>query len=151
MKRLLATALLLLRTSQAFAWNEKGHLVICRLAWRQLTDEQRAQVTAILKKHPHYEEYLTKGKPDGFSTDEWAFMKAGPWADWVRGGSARSYGHSTWHYINYPVTFPGRWRRSGQASAASGPGKSCLGHEPVPGQDQEGDRRGEGRLASFGG
>jgi hypothetical protein len=34
-------------------------------------------------------------------------MKAGAWADWVRGGSARSYGHSTWHYINYPVTFPG--------------------------------------------
>ena len=33
-------------------------------------------------------------------------MRAGAWADWVRSGSARSYGHSTWHYINYPVTFP---------------------------------------------
>jgi hypothetical protein len=52
-------------------------------------------------------EYLTKGKPEGFSTDEWVFMRAGPWTDWVRGGSAGSYGHSTCHYINYPVTFPG--------------------------------------------
>jgi hypothetical protein len=107
MKKLLAVVILVALASPALAWNEKGHLVVCRLAWRQLTDQQRAQVTAILKKHPHYEEYLTKGKPEGFSTDEWAFMKAGAWADWVRSGSARSYGHSTWHYINYPVTFPG--------------------------------------------
>jgi hypothetical protein len=103
----IALLLVIVLASPAFAWSEKGHLVVCRLAWRQLTDEQRAQVTAILKKHPHYEEYLSKGKPEGFSKDEWVFMRAGAWADWVRSGSARSYGHSMWHYINYPVTFPG--------------------------------------------
>ncbi|HEV8061393.1 MAG TPA: hypothetical protein VGP68_16055 [Gemmataceae bacterium] len=29
-------------TGQAFAWNEKGHLVVCRLAWRQLTNQRRS-------------------------------------------------------------------------------------------------------------
>ena len=40
MRKLLAIALLMLMASPAFAWNEKGHLVVCRLAWRQLTDQQ---------------------------------------------------------------------------------------------------------------
>jgi hypothetical protein len=93
--------------SPAQAWNEKGHYVVCRLAWLQMNEQQRAAVTEILKKHPHYDEYLIKGKHDGFTDDEWAFMRAGAWADWVRSGSARSYGHPTWHYINYPVCFPG--------------------------------------------
>ena len=96
-----------LSTGPAFAWNEKGHYVVCRLAWLQMNDQQRAAVTEILKKHPHYTEYQTKAKPEGFTTDEWVFMRAGAWADWIRSGSARSYGHSTWHYVNYPVCFPG--------------------------------------------
>lgn len=106
-KILIAVVVLLSFTGSAFAWNEKGHLVIYRLAWLQMTDEQRAAVTAILKKHPHYEAYLTKSKPDGFTVDEWAFMRAGPWADWIRGGQARAHGHSEWHYINYLICFPG--------------------------------------------
>jgi hypothetical protein len=57
-------------------------------------------VTAILKKHPHYDDYLTKQKPNGFTVDEWAFMRAGAWADWIRGGQARACGHSERHYIN---------------------------------------------------
>jgi hypothetical protein len=50
-------------------------------------------------------------------------MKAGAWADWVRGGSAMSYGHSTWHYINYPVKFQG---------GGVGPAK----HQPPEGQEK---------------
>lgn len=101
---------------------QKCHLVIWRLAWLQMTDEQRAAVTAILKKHPHYEPYLTKSKPDGFAVDEWAFMRAGPWADWIRGGQARAYVHSEWHYINYPICFPGL-------------GQSEEKHQPPAGQE----------------
>jgi hypothetical protein len=79
MKNLLAIGLLMLTASPGFAWNEKGHYVVCRLAWLQMTDPQRAAVTAILKRHPHYDAYLTKSKPNGFAVDEWAFMRAGPW------------------------------------------------------------------------
>jgi hypothetical protein len=77
------------------------------LAWLQMNDRERAAVIEIFKKHPHYDAYLTKQKPDGFSVDEWAFMRADAWADWVGSGQARSFDQSEWHYINYPVCFPG--------------------------------------------
>ena len=58
MKKLLAFAVAFVLATPAFGWNEKGHMVTARLAWRQLTQVQRAKVSAILKKHPHYEEFL---------------------------------------------------------------------------------------------
>ncbi len=101
MKKLLSCLLLLMVSTPAFAWNERGHLVTGRLAWRQLTERQRAQVVAVLKKHPHYEEYLAARRPEGLTEDEWVFMRATTWADWVRGRAP--YDHPTWHYINYPI------------------------------------------------
>lgn len=60
MRKLLAFVLLLLLASEASACNEKGHYVVCRLAWLQMTEAQRDKLTSILQKHPHYDEYLTK-------------------------------------------------------------------------------------------
>jgi hypothetical protein len=107
MKNLLALVLVGVLSTPAFAWNEKGHLVTARLAWRQLTEEQRGKVIALLKKHPHYEEFLIANKPEGFGEDEWAFMKAATWADWVRSHHRDQYDHPSWHYINYPIIPPG--------------------------------------------
>jgi hypothetical protein len=81
MKQLLASALVLVLSAPAFVWNETGHLVTARLVWRQLTEAQRAQISALLKEHPHYEEFLIVRKPEAFTNDEWAFMKAATWAD----------------------------------------------------------------------
>ena len=100
MPKLIASVLLLTLPTAALAWNDKGHMVTARLAWRQLTEGQRAQVLSVLKKHPHYEEYLAARRPEGFSEEEWVFMRAATWADWVRGGA---FDHPTWHYINYPI------------------------------------------------
>jgi hypothetical protein len=83
MKNLVALVFVVVLSSPAFAWNEKGHLVTARLAWRQLTEEQRGKILALLKKHPHYEGFLIANKPEGFSEDQ--------------------YDHPTWHYINYPI------------------------------------------------
>ena len=105
MKRLFAFVLLLALSAPAFGWNEKGHMVTARLAWQQLTEAQRAKVSAVLKKHPHYEEYLIAKKPDGFTEDEWAFMRAATWADWVRSHHKEQFDHPTWHYINYPIVW----------------------------------------------
>jgi hypothetical protein len=107
MKRLLALVLVLVFSTHAFGWNEKGHLVTARLAWRQLTEGQRAQVVAVLKKHPHYEEYLIARRPEGFAEDEWAFMRAATWADWVRSHHKEQFDRPSWHYINYPIIPPG--------------------------------------------
>jgi hypothetical protein len=58
------------------AWNEHGHMVVARLAWNQLTADQRAKVIAILKNHPHCTEYLSGRRPDRFAEDERVFMRA---------------------------------------------------------------------------
>ena len=107
MKRLFALVLVITLSTPAFGWNEKGHMVTARLAWQQLTEGQRATVSAVLKKHPHYEEYLIARKPDGFTEDEWAFLRAATWADWVRSHHKEQFDHPTWHYINYPIVPPG--------------------------------------------
>jgi imidazolonepropionase-like amidohydrolase len=103
MNKLLALVFLFALTPPAFGWNEKGHLVTARLAWRQLTEAQRARVTALLKKHPHYEEFLLARKAEGFSEDEWAFLRAATWADWVRSHHREQFDRPTWHYINHPI------------------------------------------------
>jgi hypothetical protein len=66
MRKLLAAVLaLLVFGGSTHAWNEKGQYVVCRLAWLQMTEQQRAALTAILNKHPHYDAYLTKSNTDG--------------------------------------------------------------------------------------
>jgi S1/P1 Nuclease len=105
MKRLVAFLVFVVVPAPCLAWNEHGHMVVARLAWNQLSADQRAKVIAILKNHPHYAEYLAARKPDGFTEDEWVFMRAATWADWVRG--RREFDHPTWHYINYPIVPPG--------------------------------------------
>src|SRR5262245_31914837 len=121
MRKLLAVALLVVLPGPALAWNAKGRMVSARLAWRQLSDGQRAQVTALLRKHPHYAHYLAAQRPTGFTEEEWAFMRVATWADWVRSGTGREYSHPTWHYIDYPFVPP---------SAAVDPAK----HQPPAGQ-----------------
>ncbi len=107
MRKFIALALLFVVTAPALAWNDKGHMVVARLAWRQLSEKQRGQVVAILKLHPHYEEFLAANKPEGFSEDEWVFMRATTWADWVRSHHAEDYNKGPWHYVNYPFVPPG--------------------------------------------
>src|SRR5271169_467286 len=105
MKKLVAVLALALLPAPVLAWNEHGHMVVARLAWNQLSADQRAKVVAILKNHPHYADYLAARKPEGFTEDEWVFMRAATWPDWVRG--KRDHDRPTWHYINYPIIPPG--------------------------------------------
>jgi hypothetical protein len=84
MKKLLTLALLFAAAPSAAAWNDKGHMVAARLAWERLTDKQRLKVIEVLKKHPHYDEFLAAKRPSGFSEPEWVFMRAATWSDWVR-------------------------------------------------------------------
>jgi putative hemolysin len=86
--------------SPVLAWNTVGHFTVAKLAWRQLTPEQRAKATAILKTHPHYEEFLAAEKPDGVELDEWVFWRASYWPDWIRNHHTEEYSKPTWHYIS---------------------------------------------------
>jgi len=102
----------MLLTVPAHAWNERAHKLIGHLAYRHLTEDERDRVHAILKQHPHYEAYLSVGRPATADPREWAFMTASYWPDWVRKaqnfqGDAQAhwrykFNRPNWHYVNFP-------------------------------------------------
>src|SRR5215204_4896339 len=109
---LVVFGLLSLAPRAALAWNEAGHSAIAMIAWRQLDERQRGQVGELLKHHPHYEKFLTREKPDGVDVNEWAFLRAAIWSDWVRpsrpgtpgetfkGPEITSFHRGDWHYVD---------------------------------------------------
>lgn len=104
--------LILVCAGQAAAWNSTGHMAVALLAWRQLDDAQRQAVFQLLRAHPHYKRYLSEKCPDGVSEDEWVFLRAATWPDWVRetpehhDRDLKPFHHATWHYINLPYAAP---------------------------------------------
>ena len=90
------------------AWNDRGHMLIALLTYRNLDSQRKAKVDEILKQHPHYGLFLTSNRPNGVSAEEWAFLKAATWPDFVRGLDHRGNFHrARWHYINLPFVPPG--------------------------------------------
>src|SRR5947209_20093905 len=88
----------------AFAWNWFGHEAVAYIAWQQMSPQQRADCTAILKAHPHYKEELDA--PAGPDHDMQVFMRAATWPDIVRGtqfADEQADNHPTWHYIDLPI------------------------------------------------
>src|SRR5256885_1374953 len=82
---LIVTAAFLLSDFRvASAWNDTGHMTVALIAYRQLNDQQRQRVADILRKHPHYELYLSARRPPAASEDEWAFLRGATWSDFVR-------------------------------------------------------------------
>ena len=82
---------------------QRGHMVVARIAWKELKPEERAKVIDILKAHPHYDEFLKAERPANIPEDEWVFMRAATWADWVRGGpDSRKYNVPKRHFIDHP-------------------------------------------------
>ena len=47
------------------AWNDRGHMLIALLSYRQLDNEHKAKVDQILTQHPHYELFLANNRPEG--------------------------------------------------------------------------------------
>ena len=108
-----ATALLIVLTEPARAWNDAGHMLVARIAWLRMTAEQRAKVSEVLKHHPHYDSYLTAKCPADVSPEEWAFLKAATWSDYIRPPKSldadklatherHKFHRGPWHYVNFP-------------------------------------------------
>jgi hypothetical protein len=103
-----ALVALIAAVSSANAWNNKGHMVVARLAWKELTPDERAKVVQFLEKHPHFEEFLKDDKPGNMTQDEWVFLRAATWADWVKAGPAsrRKFSRPQAHFVNLPFVPP---------------------------------------------
>lgn len=111
------------------AWNDAGHMLIARIAWLRMTPAERAKVSEVLKQHPHYGSYLIAKCPDDVPRDEWAFLRAATWSDYIRppktmepekvaAHERHKFHRGPWHYVNFPY-------RAGQT-------ESALPSEPLP-------------------
>jgi hypothetical protein len=90
-------------SSPVLAWNDKGHMVVAKLAWDKLSPQAQKAAIDILKTHPHYAEFLDADRPDNFPEDQWIFMRAATWPDWIRSHHAEArLSFPKWHYINKP-------------------------------------------------
>lgn len=118
---------LVLPAAEAWAWNSTGHLAVALLAWRKLSRQERASAAHILRAHPHYDRYLNQDRPREVAQDEWVFLRAATWPDWVRGGrghvdhDVREYHHASWHYINLPYVPPAEARYFASNAVPPGP------------------------------
>lgn len=90
-------------------------MAIGLLTWQKLDPATRQKVSEILQHHPHYKIYMNTDVPEGVSADEWAFIRAASWPDWVRPAypgqaykpqSITKYHHGNWHYIDIPFVVP---------------------------------------------
>lgn len=116
-----AAAVLISLSEPARAWNDAGHMLIARIAWLRMTPEQRTRVSDVLKHHPHYESYLTDKCPPDVPREEWAFLRAATWSDYIRPPKTldaekvatherHKFHRGPWHYVNFPY-------RAGQAES----------------------------------
>jgi hypothetical protein len=68
----------------AQAWNDAGHKTVALLAFREPVDGWKVRAIQILEKHPHFELFLDKDRPSGVDRNEWIFVRAATWPDFVR-------------------------------------------------------------------
>jgi hypothetical protein len=94
-------------SSVAGAWNNKGHMTVARITWDQLSADQRDKVLAILKAHPHFDEYLAADRPVNFTEDEWVFLRASTWADWVKNHHQLEFNVPDRHFVDLPYIAEG--------------------------------------------
>ena len=122
---------------QAFGWNDRGHMSVAYIAYKQLTAKTRDRVNALLKLNPKYSDWaatVDEQAPTASADDRnlMIFMIAATWADQIKRDSAytkdgtqngnRPQGspdpgkntgyddlrmHKYWHFIDTPFSTDG--------------------------------------------
>ncbi len=111
---------LVLSAAPAKAWNGVGHRIVAEIAWRKLDAKERAGVSELLRQHPHYKLFLAADVPSGVSTNEWTFLTAAVWPDWVRRGKTTRppEPESVTKYDLYPHALGHPFLRAGDTNRA---------------------------------
>lgn len=117
----------------AAAFNAEGHKVVAAIAWQKLSLLRRAEIVAVLRQHPRFDEDFANAIPielAGAETEaqnRWIFCQAAVWPDIARGlpdDERDKYHRPRWHYINLPVFWDAH-----QAQAAVGTIEANLSFE----------------------
>jgi hypothetical protein len=129
--------LVLVLGEQAFGWNERGHMSVAYVAYKQLTPAARERVNVLLKLNPKYNDWaatVSQQVPNASADDKdlMIFMIASTWADQIKRDSTytkdggqngnrpdgspdpgKNTGyddllmHKYWHFIDTPFTTDG--------------------------------------------
>src|SRR6266516_3189715 len=81
--RTIVTAAMLVVSTAAFGWNNRGHMMVGAIAWDQLEESTQERAIELLKLNPNYKDWI-KDIPKA-QQDKAAFMKAATWPDFIRG------------------------------------------------------------------
>jgi hypothetical protein len=105
--RLLALSLLLALgwARPSAAWTKAGHMEIAAFAYDALPAPTRAELVALLRKHPRFQQDFVAQLPAQLSPEEearWIFLWAAVWPDLAR--AQPEFDRSNWHYVNLPLT-----------------------------------------------
>ena len=98
-----------------------GHRTVAELVWRQMSPGARRAASDLLRQHPHYEGLLAVDVPTGVETNEWVFLNAAAWPDWVRPAKADQprKPQSVTKYNLYPHGIEWPFVRAGDAGKVS--------------------------------
>ena len=137
LKVLLCVALGLALSGPALAWNDRGHMTVAYIAYKQLTPTTRDRVNALLKLNPKYSDWsatVDKQVPGASADDKnlMIFMIAATWADGIKRDSTYTQDgsqngnrpdgspdpgkntgyddllmHKYWHFIDTPFSTDG--------------------------------------------
>jgi hypothetical protein len=124
MRTLLTFALccFLVSGTNAYAWDDEGHMTVAAIAYDKLDKNVRTAVAALLKLNPNYKQWIT-GVPAN-ERDKVAFVEAATWPDFIKGAAgytnddlhksgskaAQNIGytdklqHRYWHFIDMPFS-----------------------------------------------
>jgi len=136
-KVLVCAVLALGLSGPALAWNDRGHMTVAYIAYKQLTPTTRDRVNALLKLNPKYNDWsaaVDKQAPGALPDDKnlMIFMIAATWADGIKRDSTHTRDgsqngnrpdgspdpgkntgyddllmHKYWHFIDTPFTTQG--------------------------------------------
>ena len=137
LKVLVCVTLGLALSGPALAWNDRGHMTVAYIAYKQLTPTTRDRVNALLKLNPKYSDWaatVDKQVPGASADDKnlMIFMIAATWADGIKRDSTYTQDgsqngnrpdgspdpgkntgyddllmHKYWHFIDTPFTTDG--------------------------------------------
>ena len=102
---MLALLLVLGWAKPSAAWTKTGHMEIAALAYDALPRAARAELVALLRQHPRFQQDFVPQLPatlSGEAQARWIFMWAAVWPDLARGQP--EFDRSNWHYVNLPLT-----------------------------------------------
>jgi S1/P1 Nuclease len=137
LKVLVCAVLAFVLSGPALAWNDRGHMTVAFIAYKQLTPTTRDRVNALLKLNPKYNDWsatVDKEAPGALADDKnlMIFMIAATWADGIKRDSTYTQDgsqngnrpdgspdpgkntgyddllmHKYWHFIDTPFTTDG--------------------------------------------